>query len=111
LRECGLTKNDVRRLSKEAGLFTWNKPAYACLATRVAFGRTITKELLDRVEKTEDALFALGFTDFRARVLDEAARLQFPQEQMIEAFGKRAEIVKAVKPYFPAVLLDLEGRA
>ena len=110
LRECGITKDDARRLSKDAGLFTWNKPAYACLATRIPPGRSITKELLRRVENAEDALFSLGFTDFRVRVLDEAARLQLPREQMSEAVGKRADILKALKPFFPAVLLDLEGR-
>jgi uncharacterized protein len=110
LRECGITKNEVRRLSKEAGLFTWNKPAYACLATRIPSGQTITKTLLQRIEKAEDVLFALGFTDFRVRVLGEAARLQFPQEQMSNVLNKRADIVKAIKPYFTAVLLDLECR-
>jgi uncharacterized protein len=110
LRECGITKDEVRRLSKEAGLFTWNKPAYACLATRIPSGRTITAELLQRIEKAEDALFALGFTDFRVRVLGEAARLQFPQEQTDDVSNKRTSIVKAIKPYFTAVLLDLESR-
>jgi uncharacterized protein len=110
LRECGITKEEVRRLSKDAGLFTWDKPAYACLATRIPAGRTITQELLQRVERAEDALFALGFTDFRVRVYDEAARLQFPQNQMNKAVTVRADIIRAVKPYFPAVLLDLEGR-
>ena len=110
LRECGITKSDARRLSKDAGLLTWNKPAYACLATRIPQGRAITKELLRRVENAEDALFALGFTDFRVRVLDEAARLQFPKERISEAVGRRADILRALKPCFPAVLLDLEGR-
>jgi uncharacterized protein len=110
LRECGITKDEVRRLSKEAGLFTWNKPAYACLATRIPSGRTITKTLLQRIEKAEDALFTLGFTDFRVRVLGEMARLQFPQEQMDDVSNKRTSIVKAIKSYFTAVLLDLESR-
>ena len=110
LRECGITKNEARRLSKEAGLFTWNKPAYACLATRIPSGRPITKELLRRVENAEDALFALGFTDFRVRVLDETARLQLPKERMAEALDKREDILKAIKPHFSAVLLDLESR-
>jgi uncharacterized protein len=110
LRESGLTKDDVRRLSKEAGLPTWNKPAYACLATRVPFGRKITKELLRRVEGAEVALFALGYTDFRVRVLEDAAKLQFPQDQINSAVDRRQEIVKAIKPYFATVLLDLEGR-
>lgn len=110
LRECGITKSEVRRLSKEAKLFTWNKPAYACLATRIPAGRIITKEVLQQVDGAEAALFALGFTDFRVRVLDEAARLQFPKEQIGDVLDKRIEIIKAIKPYFPWVLLDLEGR-
>jgi len=110
LRECGITKDEVRRLSKEAGLFTWDKPAYACLATRIPTGQTYTKELLARVEKAEDALFAFGFSDFRVRVVGEAAKLQFPADQINDLFNKRTEIVKTIKPYFSAVLLDLEGR-
>jgi uncharacterized protein len=110
LRECGITKAEVRRLSKEAGLFTWDKPAYACLATRVPAGRFITQALLQRVEGAEDALFTLGFTDFRVRVLGEAARLQFPPDQMEAALEKRGAVMEAVKPFFSAVLLDLEGR-
>ena len=110
LRQCSITKDEVRRLSKEAGLFTWNKPAYACLATRIPSWLPITKELLQRVESAENALFALGFTDFRVRVFCESARLQFPQKQISEVVKLRTDIVKAIKPYFPAVLLDLEGR-
>jgi uncharacterized protein len=110
LRECGITKETVRRLSKEAGLFTWDKPAYACLATRIPSGREITKDLLQRVEQAEDILFAFGFDDFRVRVFGEAARLQFPHEQMFTILAKRLEIVKAIKPLFPTVLVDLEAR-
>ncbi len=110
LRECGITKEEVRRLSKEAGLFTWDKPAYACLATRIPSERAIDEDLLRRVEKSEDALFALGFTDFRVRVSGEAAKLQFPPEQMDRAVKSRSEIIKAVKPHFLDILLDLEGR-
>lgn len=110
LRECGLTKNEIRRLSREAGLFTWDKPAYACLATRVPTGERITEETLKRVEGAEDALFKLGFTDFRARVFHGAARLQFTREQTETAVKKRGEICRALKPYFDIVMLDLEGR-
>ena len=114
LRECNITKDDVRRLSKEAGLPTWNKPAYACLATRVPPDMPITKELLRRVEKSEEALFALGFSDFRVRVMEAAnalqAKLQFPHEQMNTLLEKRHEVVKQIKPYFPSILLDLQGR-
>ena len=110
LRECGITKNEVRRLSKDAGLFTWNKPSYACLATRIPSGFTITNELLQRIEKAEDALFSLGFTDFRVRVFHEAARLQFPQDQLEIVLNKRKVILETLKLYFPMILLDLEGR-
>ncbi|TFG81436.1 MAG: ATP-dependent sacrificial sulfur transferase LarE [Erysipelotrichales bacterium] len=110
LRECGLTKDDVRRLSKEAGLPSWNKPSYACLATRVPTGKTITVELLQRVEAAENELFAMGFTDFRCRVYNDAARLQFPEGQLMKAIQSKDEIINRLKPTFKIVLLDLEGR-
>lgn len=110
LRECALQKEDIRRLSREAGLPTWDKPAYACLATRIPGGRPITAELLRRVENAEAALFRLGFTDFRVRVWGEAARLQVPEEQMETALRLRSEIREKLKPYFEPVLLDLAGR-
>ncbi len=110
LRECGLTKAQVRELSRQAGLFTWNKPAYACLATRVPCGTPITAERLNRVERAESALAAMGFRDFRVRLWNDGARIQLTEEQMDAAMAKRQEIIAALKPYFPAVLLDLEGR-
>jgi len=110
LRECNLTKDDIRRLSKEAGLFTWDKPSYACLATRIPTDCAITADMLQRVEKAEDALFALGFSDFRARVYGEAVRLQFPQKQMAKALEQKAQVLEAIKPYFQIILLDMEGR-
>ena len=110
LRECGLTKQEVRRLSREAGLFTWDKPAYACLATRVPTGTPITAEDLARVERGEEALFRLGFTDFRLRLFHGAARLQVPPEQTARAAALRQEITRALEGDFSAVLLDLAGR-
>jgi len=110
LRECGLTKSDIRRLSKEAGLFTWDKPAYACLATRVPTGQMITSDLLCRVEAAEEALFQMGFIDFRVRVMGEAAKIQIIAERMPMVLEKRDAIITALKPYFPGILLDLEGR-
>lgn len=110
LRECGLAKEEIRRLSKAAGLFTWNKPAYACLATRIPTGEEITAEKLSAVEAAEDYLFSLGFTDFRVRRFGEAARLQFPAGQLPAALEKRAQIVAELKRYYQAVLLDLEAR-
>ena len=110
LRECGLTKAEIRARSKEAGLFTWDKPAYACLATRVPAGEAITADLLARVEGAEDALFRLGYTDFRVRVFHSAARLQLPRGQMERAVREAEAIQAALKPYFTPILLDLEGR-
>ena len=110
LRECGLTKAEIRAQSKKAGLFTWNKPAYACLATRIPTGTAITAVDLERVEAAEGALFALGFTDFRVRLLSGAARIQLPADQWDRASEQREAIRKALSPRFDAVLLDLETR-
>ena len=110
LRECGLTKGEIRRLSREAGLFTWEKPSYACLATRVPAGNPLTEEILAKIEKGEDALTAMRFSDFRIRVFHDAARLQLPESQLKLAVQKREELLKILKPYFPAALLDLETR-
>ena len=110
LRECGLTKAEIRAQSKKAGLFTWNKPAYACLATRIPTGTAITAGDLERVEAAEGALFALGFTDFRVRLLSGAARIQLPADQWDRASEQREAIRKALSPRFDPVLLDLETR-
>lgn len=110
LRECGITKAEVRQLSKEAGLFTWNKPAYACLATRIPTGEEITREKLQRTEQAEDYLFSVGFTDFRVRTLGNAARIQLPEHQLPLLLNKRQELLEEFKKYYSAVLLDLEVR-
>ena len=110
LRECGLTKPEIRRLSREAGLFTWNKPAYACLATRIPSGDAITAEKLLATERAEAFLFSLGLTDFRVRNYHGAARLQFPEAQLNTVLTHRAEILRELKKDYPAVLLDLEVR-
>ena len=110
LRLCGLTKPEIRQLSKEAGLFTWDKPAYACLATRIPTGEKITAEKLSATESAEGALFDMGFTDFRVRWYAGAARLQFPAAQLPRVLERREEILTKLKKYYPAVLLDLEVR-
>lgn len=110
LRECGLTKAEIRRLSREAGLFTWDKPAYACLATRIPSGDAITAEKLLATERAEAFLFSLGLTDFRVRNYRGAARLQFPEAQLNAVLAHRAEILQKLKKDYPAVLLDLEVR-
>ena len=110
LRECGLTKPEIRWLSREAGLFTWDKPAYACLATRVPAGERLTAEKLENTERAEDFLFSLGFTDFRVRLFNGAARLQLPAEQLPRLLERRAEILSELKKTYSAVVLDLEVR-
>ena len=111
LRECGLTKPMIRQLSKEAGLFTWDKPAYACLATRIPTGDVITHDMLARIEGAEEALFALGFTDFRVRVIKDCARLQLPDGQVERLFAEMECVRSALEPFFSSVLLDLNGRS
>ena len=110
LREAGLTKAEIRRLSKEAGLFTHDKPAYACLATRIPAGTRITLELLKKTEICEEYLKNMGFSDFRIRYFEGSARLQLPEAQIPALLEKRAEVLAFLKQYYPAVLLDMEVR-
>lgn len=110
LRLCGLTKSDVRELSKEAGLFTWDKPANACLATRIPTGEEITWEKLQKVESAEAALMKMGYSDFRVRYFHGAARLQFNRTQWEKAAMQRADIRAALTGVFDTVLMDLEER-
>lgn len=110
LREAGLNKTMIRKLSHEAGLFTWNKPAYACLATRVPAGTPLDADTLLKVDLSEAALRQMGFSDFRVRILQNAAKLQLTRDQLETAIIKREQILNALKPYFSEVLLDLNER-
>ncbi len=110
LRDCGLTKAEIRRLSKEAGLFTWNKPAYACLATRIPAGQAITPEMLAATEESEDYLFSLGFTDFRVRTRGKGALLQMREEQLPLLLEHRTDILEKLGRLYQTVALDLEVR-
>lgn len=111
LRECGLTKEEIRKLSKEAGLFTWDKPAYACLATRIPTGIEITADKLHATEVSEKALADLGFTDFRIRLSGKDAKIQVKEEQLEKLLLYRKEILEKLKPYYSAVTVDLEVRS
>lgn len=110
LRECGLTKPEIRRLSKEAGLFTHDKPAYSCLATRIPTGTPLDRDALERVEAGERALFALGFSDLRVRKLGGTAKIQLTAAQLVRAAELHDKIGKALSPYFDTILLDLKPR-
>ena len=111
LRECGITKSEVRKLSKEARLFTWDKPAYACLATRIPTGVKITAEKLHATEISEKALSDLGFTDFRIRLSGNDAKIQVREEQLENLLIYRKEILEKLKPYYNSVTVDLEVRS
>lgn len=110
LRECGLTKEMIRALSREAGLFTWDKPSYACLATRVPTGRAITREDLEKVERGETALAALGFADFRLRLTPDGCKLQVREGQLPLALERREDILSALEADFSEITLDLRPR-
>ena len=110
LRECGLTKKEIRRLSKEAGLFTYGKPAYACLATRIPTGDTITPEKLSRTEEAEGYLHSLGLRDFRVRTLGDSARIQVTESDLETVLKNREAIVSHLKALYSGVMLDLEVR-
>jgi len=109
LRECGMDKAAVRALAKEAGIAVWNRPSYACLATRVATGQVITRELLQRIEQGENALFSMGFSDFRLRITGNSARLQLPREQHPVARERWSEIEQHLA-HFDGVTLDPQPR-
>ncbi len=110
LRECGLTKAEIRTLSQEAGLFTWNKPAYACLATRIPAGTPITLDKLNHTELAEAYLTSLGFSNFRIRMIGNGANLQVPASQMERVFSYKNKILSELKQYYSFVLLDLTTR-
>ena len=111
LKLCGITKSEVRARSREAGLFTWNKPAYACLATRVPTGERISGEKLEAVEKSEEYLFSLGFTDIRVRLRDGGALLQFTAKQQEKAQSELEKIKAELSKYFGVIKLDPKARA
>ncbi len=110
LQECGLTKEEIRRLSRQAGLFTWDKPAYACLATRIPTGERLTAQNLQRTELCEGYLAQLGLRDFRIRSQGDTAKLQVTGGQLPLVMEKRDCILKELKRHYSAVVLDLEVR-
>ena len=110
LRECGVTKADIRRLAREAELPVWSKPSYACLATRIPAGRRIDREDLERVEQGETTLAALGLRDFRLRLTAGGCRLQVLESQFPLVLKRQADILSALETDFSEVTLDLRPR-
>jgi uncharacterized protein len=110
LQEVGLGKSEIRTISRELRLPTWDKPAVACLSSRFAYGDPITVEKLRQVGAAETALRQLGFRGFRVRHHDDLARLEIPAEQMQRALELDARIVEVVREAgYRYVVLDLEG--
>lgn len=110
LRECGVTKADIYELLKTTNLLVQGKPSYACLATRIPYETKITKEALLKVEKAEDFIKSIGFSDFRVRMMTRACKLQIKENQFQLLFESRAKLTEKLKEYFDDVLLDLKPR-
>lgn len=110
LKEAGLCKEEIRKLSKDMGLPTWDKPSFACLSTRFAYGERVTSEKLEMVGKAEQLLFDKGFSQVRVRIHDFIARIEIMPEEFGKLIGIREEIVSKFKSYgFIYVSMDLSG--
>jgi uncharacterized protein len=112
LRLAGLTKSDIRELSHELGLRTWNKPALACLGSRIPYGERITIEKLTRIDKSEDFMRTLGFIQFRVRSHGDMARIEVSPEERTKLFDEKLldTISKQLKSYgYQYVCLEMEG--
>jgi uncharacterized protein len=110
LVDARFTKADVRAWSKRLGLETWDKPAAACLASRLPYGTPVTLGRLGKVEEAEARLHALGFAELRVRHHDDVARLEVPESAIADVVARRAEVVEAVQAAgYRWVALDLAG--
>jgi uncharacterized protein len=110
LVEAGFTKDDVRSWSRRLGLSTWDKPAAACLASRLPYGTPVTLGVLGQVEQAERGLRRLGFAELRVRHYGDVARIEVPIARLAEVVEQRAAVVDAVKEAgYAYATLDLEG--
>ena len=110
LRDAGLTKEEIRNFSKDMGLPTWDKPAFACLASRFPYGTEITKSKLEKVEKAEDFVRNLGVKQFRVRFHDDIARIEVLKDDFQTVLRNSDEITQRFKELgFKYVALDIEG--
>lgn len=108
--ELNVTKEEIREIALSRSLSAAHRPSAACLATRLPYGQPITIEALEKIEKAEEYLFSLGFTQFRVRMHGNLARIETIQKEIEEAFYKRKKIIKHLKALgFNYVTLDLEG--
>ena len=110
LRHSELYKEDIRALSKDLDLPTWEKQSFACLSSRFVYGETITKEKLGMVDKAEQLLLDLGFHQLRVRIHGTLARIEVLPDELQKVLENRNQIVKAFKEYgFTYVTMDLQG--
>jgi uncharacterized protein len=110
LVDAGFTKADVRDWSRRLGLRTWDKPAAACLASRIPYGSPVTVAVLGRIERAERALHALGFAELRVRHYGDIARIEVPVETLDDLLRRRTEVVAAIKAAgYGYATVDLEG--
>jgi len=112
LAEVGLTKEEIRTLAREAGLRVWDKPASACLSSRIAYGLPVTRETLESIEKGEEVLFSMGFRQFRVRHHGELVRIEIAREELarmlsLSMFEQASAALKRLG--YKYVTLDLEG--
>ena len=112
LRACGFWKQEIRELSRHFGLPTWEKPSFACLASRFVYGETITRQKLQMVEKAEEVLLGLGFRQFRVRIHDLLARIEvLPEEfpMLMEEESRNKVVEELLSLGFTYVTMDLKG--
>jgi len=110
LVDAGFTKAEVREASRRLGLRTWNKPAAACLASRIPYGTEVSIGILGRVERAEAVLHDLGFGQCRVRHYDDTARIEVELEEIPRLLQRRSDVVAAVRACgYRYVTLDLEG--
>ena len=110
LVDAGFTKADVRAASLQLGLRTWDKPAAACLASRIPYGTEVSVEILSRVDRAEASLHGLGFAQVRVRHYDDTARIEVELDDLADVLAHREAIVAAVRAAgYRYVTLDLEG--
>jgi uncharacterized protein len=110
LLEASINKSEVRELARESGLPVWNKPAMACLSSRVPHGTAITPKLLKQIESAEDVLAGLGFRQFRVRHHDDLARIELSIEDLAKALQNRDRIVAGLRSCgYRHVTMDLAG--
>ena len=106
LRECGITKDEIRQRARDLGLDVWDKPAYACLATRIGAGERITADKLRITEEAESRLFDMGFRDFRVRMRGNDALVQIAADQHDDAVRRSEEIRAAIGDLYGDVRID-----